>query len=153
MSKFTTNFMVKKNKRTSFVDQGAAARLQIGVNACEQIKKFGFSYLKKDQIESFKLCSVKAVAQFLDLNPETLRRHQAHKRENFLIKTDNVTGQRPLLGKHLEAELIRYLIWMDERGFPLTWPKVAVVARDLSKMHNVEDFIASPGWISCFRKR
>lgn len=146
---------IKLNKaaRTSFSQSDAASRLKIGVRACEQIQEFGFTLLKKDGLETFRMHSYTQVARSLGLNPETLRRHQTHMRGKHLMKTDNIVGPRCQLGKALESEIIRYLVWMDDRGFPLAWHKVGMVARELSMAHGVNDFVASPGWVEKFKRR
>lgn len=150
---YCKNTKLSKTSRTSFLNKDSALRLQIGIRACEQIKKFGRTILKKDGEESFPITNPGDVARFLGLHPETLRRHLTDQRDKYLKKTENTTGPRCLLGKSLENELCNYIVWMDERGFPLPWHKVTMAARELAIAHNISNFMASAGWMDGFKKR
>ena len=42
-------------------------------------------------------------------------------------------------------------LWV--RGFPLTWWSVKSIARDIAKSHNIQNFVASNGWVKRLKER
>lgn len=141
--------------RASYIAGDNAKRLALALQALEQIQEVGFTYLLKDGLRSSQLTTLRHVSNFLGIPYATLHKHQAHlKSTSYGAKKDSFgTGVGPLLGSGGEEALEKHILWMDEHGFPMSWKKIKVVARDISKIHNVNDFVASSGWVKRFKKR
>ncbi|CAN0071122.1 unnamed protein product, partial [Heterosigma akashiwo] len=63
------------------------------------------------------------------------------------------SGRDTILPPSVEEELVSYCEWMFTRGFPMDQKQLQLVAYHTAAAHGVEDFQASPGWVSRFRQR
>lgn len=138
--------------RRSFVANENAELLCLGLQALEQIRKFKCSYLFRNGIRSGKLTSLRHVSNFLGLPYVTLYKHQPHVKAKYLKKTSFGTGPGCHLGAAAEAELKKYITWMDERGFPLGWRAIRIIAHEIGQKYGLA-FEASSGWVRRFKRR
>ena len=139
--------------RRSYIAGENARRLTFAIQALDQIKLVGFTYLFKDGVRSSKLINLRHVANYLEIPYMTLYKHQSDTHSNYLKKSSKGTGFGSLLGSGGEALLESHIIWMDSRGFPLTWRSIRTIARDIAVINGISDFVASAGWVKRFKRR
>ena len=76
-----------------------------------------------------------------------------HERYTGHIEWGAAVGPETTIPKELENELAGYIIEMADCGFGFTWSGVRALAAQLAFHLSIEGFVASPYWLTGFRKR
>jgi len=93
---------------------------------------------------------VKVVCALTKIGYNTLRNHITPGR---IKKTSFGCGPRSLLGGATEQHIVEYIVWMDEEGWPLSWRRIRIIARDIARKNGILDFSASNRWKKGFKRR
>ena len=101
--------------RTSCITSENAKQHEIGLQALDQIKEFGYTYLKKDDVRSQKLKSIQNVYSFFNLNRSTLYKHQEKNKPKYFKKANWALVQQLYLSR---SSLTTSPGWMTEDSSP-----------------------------------
>ena len=141
---------IAKTRRCSFTNPEAKERLNAAITAYNQIQKHGGTYLVINGTMTEKITDVKVVCALTKIRYNTLRNHITPGR---IKKTSFGCGPRSLLGGATEQHIVEYIAWMDEEGWPLSWRRIRIIARDIARKNGILDFSASNRWKKGFKKR
>ena len=126
------------------------ARLEAALKGYRQIKQYGATYLIINGTMTDKITEISMVCDVTKISYKTLLNHVTPGR---IKKRSFGCGPRTILGSAVEQEIVDYIVWMDNEGWPLSWRKIRIIARDIARKHDIKKFSASNRWKNWFKKR
>ena len=139
-----------RTRRMSFKKPQFKDRLDAAINAYSQLKKHGATYLVMNGHLSEKITNMSVICDMTKISVHTLRNHVTPGR---IKKSSYGSGPRAVLGEAAEQQIVEYIVWMDNEGWPLSWRRIRVIARDVAKRNGVDSFSASNRWKNGFKRR
>ena len=141
---------VPKNRRCSFLDPEMKTRLEAAIKAYHQIKEYGATFLLVNGSMTEKITDISVVCDLTKISHKTLLNHVTPGR---IKKSSFGCGPRAILGSAVEQEIVNYIVWMDDEGWPLSWRRIRIIARDIAVKSGIKNFSASNRWKNGFKKR
>ena len=153
-------FRQKKN-RNNYKDPEKKSRLIFGIECLRDLKNAPTRKIVKTRIDrngvaqAFDLTTGQQIADFIGLPLRTLQDHytQVLETENPMDNYSISSGDNTVLSTEIELEILRYADMMCKRGFPLDTQQLRLIALDVALEHGIEDFTASSGWLTRFKRR
>ena len=139
-----------RTRRMSLKKPQFKDRLDAAINAYSQLKKHGTTYLVMNGHLSEKITNMSVICDMTKISVHTLRNHVTPGR---IKKSSYGSGPRAVLGEAAEQQIVEYIVWMDNEGWPLSWRRIRVIARDVAKRNGVDSFSASNRWKNGFKRR
>ena len=77
------------------------------------------------------------VCDLTKISHKTLLNHVTPGR---IKKSSFGCGPRAILGSAVEQQIVDYIVWMDGEGWPLSWRRIPIIARDIAVKRVYQEF-------------
>ena len=121
--------------------------LEAAIKVSHQIKEYGATFLLVNGSMTEKITDISVVCDLTKISHKTLLNHVTPGR---IKKSSFGCGPRAILGSAVEQEIVNYIVWMDDEGWPLSWRRIRIIARGIAVESGMKNFSASNRWKNVF---